>query len=74
MLIPNWRDSWKWLSVQLAALAGLAIGWIFASPLELMQILYMIPAEVRVGLSPFVTAAVVATVVGARLWRQGHPK
>lgn len=72
-LIPNWRDSWKWLSVQLAALAGLAAGWIFANPLELLQILYMIPAEVRAGLSPIVTVVVVAVVVGARLWKQGHP-
>lgn len=73
-LIPNWRDSWKWLSVQLAALAGLAAGWIFANPLELLQILYMIPAEVRVTLSPIVTVVVVAVVVGARLWKQGHPR
>ena len=73
-LVADWRSSWKWLSVQLAALAGLVIGWIFASPLELLQILYMIPAEVRVNLSPFVTVAVVAVVVGARLWKQGHPK
>jgi len=34
----------------------------------------MIPAEVRVKLSPFVTVAVVAVVVGARLWKQGHPR
>ena len=72
-MIPNWRDSWKWLSIQLAALSALAIGWVFASPLELLQILAMIPAEVRVKLSPFVTVAVVAIVVGARLWKQGHP-
>lgn len=72
-LVPDWRSSWRWLSVQLAALAGLAAGWIFASPLELMQILALIPAEVRVKLSPLVTVVVVAVVVGARLWKQRKP-
>lgn len=72
-LVPDWRSCWKWLSVQLAAVFALLVGWIFASPLELLQILYMIPAEVRQLLSPFVTVAVVLVVVGARLWKQGHP-
>jgi len=73
-LVEGWRSSWRWLSVQLAGLAGLVAAWIFAEPLQLLQILSMIPAEVRVRLSPLVTVVVVAVVVGARLWKQGHPR
>ena len=73
-LVPDWRSAWRWVSVQLSVVAGLAVGWIFASPLELLQILSMIPPEVRRGLSPLVTAVVVAIVVGARLWKQRKPK
>lgn len=69
-LVPDWRSAWRWLSVQLAAVAGLAMAWIFASPLELLQILYLIPSDIRVGLSPVVWVVVVAIVVGARLWKQ----
>lgn len=71
-LVPNWRSAWKWASVQLAAIASLAIGWIVANPFDLLTLLNGIPYELRVKLSPFVSVAVFVVVVGLRLLKQGR--
>jgi hypothetical protein len=38
-LVPNWRNAWKWFSVQLVALAGTTQLAVLAFPSELKQYL-----------------------------------
>lgn len=72
-LVPNWRSSWRWLSVHWGILTGLVAGYIWSHPLELLQIVSMVPPEVRTKMSPLVTVAVVAVAIGVRLWKQRKP-
>ena len=45
-LVPDWRECWRWASVQLAALLTLAVtGLLATSPLTLLQILAFVPAS-----------------------------
>lgn len=72
-LVADWRSSWRWLSVQLAGLVSLVVGFIFADPEILMRLLNLLTPEARVMISPFVSLALLVVVVGVRLWKQGHP-
>ena len=73
-LVADWRSSWKWLSVQFAALASLVIGWLLAYPETILQTLNMLPSELRPWCPPALSFGLFAVVVLARLWKQGHPK
>jgi len=69
-LVPDWRECWRWASVQLAALLTLAVtGLLATSPLTLLQILAFVPAPVRalIGVTAFLLW------LAARLWKQRHP-
>lgn len=73
-LVDDWRSSWKWLSVQLAAVATFLIGWLLTYPEIILQTLNMLPSELRPWCPPLVSFGLFAVVLAARLWKQGKAK
>lgn len=73
-LVSDWRSAWKWLSVQLALVASLAVGWLFAYPEIILSTINMLPVEARAMVSPVVSFVLFALVLAARLWKQRKPK
>lgn len=71
-LIDDWKNSWRWLSVQVAALAAIVAGVLTAHPAILLGLIGFIPR----GPLQYVAAGAVGLVVfaipvAARLWKQG---
>ena len=73
-LVPEWREAWKWSSVQFAGLISMAVTAFAANPQLLLSIVNFMPADPT-------QRAVAAVGVGAvaffgptvlRLWRQGN--
>ena len=73
-LVDDWRSAWKWVSVQLAVVGSLLIGWFLAYPETILSTLNMLPAELRPWCPPAVSFGLFVLVLAARLWKQGHPK
>lgn len=66
-LVPEWRESWRWFSVQATAVGGTAAATVAAYPDLLITLAAML------GGTPRLQAAVVALVIlviALRLWRQ----
>lgn len=66
-LVPEWRDSWRWFSVQSAAVAGTAAATVAGYP-ELLVTL-----SAMMGGTPELQALVIAfviVVIALRLWNQ----
>lgn len=70
-LIEEWRSSWRWWSMRLAAIASLAVGYVLAYPDILLSTLNALPPEMRQAFPPFVGFALFAIVSLARLVKQG---
>ena len=74
-LIDNIRDSWKFLSVHVAAIWAIVIGGLFADPTLIVTAWNALPVEIRDLLPPwvrYVIAFVVmfGTLYGARIISQ----
>lgn len=70
-LIPEWREAWRWWSVQLAALFAILAGLLTANPGLVLGLVGMLPS----GLWRWAIAALIAIIVFviptlARLWQQ----
>lgn len=52
--VDDWRDAWKWLSVQAAVLAGIIVTLSTQYPEEFAKVLEMIPEDLR----PFISLIV----------------
>lgn len=66
-LVEGWRDSWRWFSVQAAAVGGTAAATVAAYPDLLITLAAML------GGTPQLQAVVIAlvmVVVALRLWNQ----
>jgi hypothetical protein len=73
-LDPNWKSSWRWLSMQLNVLASLLVAYVLASPEVLLTTLNQLPPEIRAYFPPMAGFVLFALVALARLWKQNHPK
>lgn len=71
-LVRDWRSSWRWLSMRLAALGSAAVAYVLASPEILLTTLNQLPPEIRAIFPPFAGLALFAIVAAARLWNQQH--
>jgi len=67
-LVPEWRDSWRWFSVQSTALAGTAAATIAAYPDLLVMLASFLGGTPRLQA---LVAAFVIIVIALRLWNQG---
>lgn len=66
-LVSDWRDSWRWFSVQAAAVGGTAAATVAAYPDLLITLAAML------GGTPQLQAVVIALVmviIALRLWNQ----
>lgn len=71
-IVEDWRDAWKWLSVQFAALASVLTGAALSNLDILAAVLSMAPPEVR-GFVPIgVSVGLFAVVLLLRLWKQNR--
>ncbi|UPT53064.1 hypothetical protein [Synechococcus phage Yong-M3-232] len=70
--VPEWRDSWRWASVQTAAVASAVGGTIAASPDLLLSLTAFLPdGPLRWGIVATVVLVMFVVPTVARLWRQG---
>lgn len=69
-LVADWRSAWRWWSVRMAAVAGLAVTFIVAAPETFLGVLNSLPADMREKLSPVIGIAVAVLVTLTRLWKQ----
>ena len=69
-LVEGWRSSWRWTSVQLAAIGAIVLGGILANPIALLQAISGLPILVRLALA----LAWFVLWLGSRLWKQTHPR
>lgn len=65
-LLPNWKDAWKWFSVQIIALAG-------AVQLSVLAFPQAIQGWLPDSVTHWVAAGLLATAVLARLVDQNKP-
>ena len=73
-LVDEWRKSYKWLSIQLAILAGAVAGYLAANPDVTKQLLDTLPeGPARVWASAGVGLFVTMLAGGSRLVKQGKP-
>lgn len=72
-LIPDWRQAWRWWSVRVAALAGLLGTYLLAAPETLVQVIHMLPAELRGWVPPLLGPVITAAIVVIRLAKQRGP-
>jgi CHASE2 domain-containing sensor protein len=71
--IANWRDSWSWLSVRLAAAMGAIVTAVVSQPDLLLGILAFIPTDpvTRAFMAVGVGVMVFAGPWLARVWSEG---
>ena len=72
-LIENWKESWKWFSVQLAALGAAISGLLIAFPDAVLQALALLPKNLLAELDEYkATIALVLFIsaIVARLIKQ----
>lgn len=75
-LVADWRDCYKWLSMQLAGLMAI-LTWLLAEyPAVLISTAQMwtqLPEQVRTMLGPVLGVVLLLLVALARLWSQKKP-
>lgn len=70
-LVPEWRESWKWASVQFAAAFSTLIGALIANPDALLSFLPILPSGPwRVLLIVLFMLASFVLPTLLRLWKQ----
>lgn len=73
IFIPQWRNAWRWWSIRVAALAGVVISYVLAAPETLVQVIHMLPADLRGWVPPILGPVITAAIVIIRLWKQKGP-
>lgn len=70
--VANWRTSWRWFSVQTAAVSAAVGGAIAASPELLLQLVMFLPEEGWLRWALVASVVIVMFIVPtiARLWDQ----
>lgn len=71
-LVENWRNSWRWWSMRLNAMAAVMITYVLAAPDVLLGVLNSLPADLRAVFPPMVGIVLFALVAAVRLYNQGH--
>ena len=69
-LVDEWRDSWKWLSVQLAAIASLLGGALIAVLPNLLVWVAELPTSERIGAATIVMLLTLGLPWLARVLKQ----
>ena len=67
-LVENWRECWRWASVQLAALVAGVVGWIVADPTAVPLMLELLPDDLRALLAPFTSLIVFGFILVFRIF------
>lgn len=62
-LVDNWRQAWKWGSVQLALLAGAVSGWAASDPNGFARVMDMLPEWAR----PLLGLGLAMSAISARI-------
>lgn len=70
-LVDDWRTAWRWWSVRIGIVFGVVATYLLAAPETLVQVIHMLPAELRGWVPPVLGPALTALIVGIRLYRQG---
>lgn len=65
-LVDDWRECWRWLSVQAAVVAGAVAGWAASEPVQFARAMEALPAWAR----PLVGALVALIPIYLRLKKQ----
>ncbi|MPT48239.1 MAG: hypothetical protein E2598_07425 [Sphingobium sp.] len=65
-LVDDWRDCWRWLSVQAAIIAGAVAGWAASEPEQFARMMEALPPWAR----PLVGAGVAIIPIYLRIYRQ----
>ncbi|CDO34561.1 hypothetical protein [Novosphingobium sp. KN65.2] len=65
-LVEDWREAWRWSSVQLALLAGVISGWAASDPGGFARVVDLLPDWARPLLGLIVTASAIATRLKAQ--------
>jgi hypothetical protein len=73
-LIADARYWYKMWSIRIAAIASIIVGYIFASPDVMLQVLNSMPAEFRAYFSPVFGIALFGFLSFVRLYNQQHKK
>lgn len=76
-LVDDWRSSWKWLSMQLAALFALVMAILSVLPGALLfavQWWMQVPSDFRAIVGPVGAVVLLVMIALARLWAQKHPE
>lgn len=69
--VADWKHSWKWLSVQIAAVAAIIAAVLTANPTLLLGLIAFIPhGSLRTVTAAAVGVTVFVIPVFARLWKQ----
>lgn len=73
-LVADWRQSWRWTSVQIAAVASAVGGVVTSSPDVLLALIQFLPAGgwVRTAMIALVVVTIFVVPTVARLWDQGE--
>ncbi len=73
-LVDDWCQAWRWWSIRAAALFGVVATYLLAAPETLVQVIAMLPAELRGWVPPLAGPILAALIVIVRLWKQGEGK
>lgn len=68
--VPHWRESWKWLSMQMHIVATMVMGALLMTPHMPQEIQDLLPAWAR----PIAVAVWLLVGIYVRLVQQGAPK
>jgi hypothetical protein len=73
-LVDDWHTAWRWWSIRLAALFGLIATYLLAAPETLVQVINILPPELRRWVPPALGPLITGLIVGIRLYKQGEKK
>lgn len=68
-LIENWKESWKWFSVQLAALGAAISGLLIVFPDAVLQALALLPKNLLAELDKYKATIALVLFISAILAR-----
>ncbi len=52
-LVENWKQSWRWWSIRLAAIGAAITGTLIVAPESILQAWALLPADMRASLEAY---------------------
>jgi len=66
-LVDDWREWWRWASIQLGAIVAAFVGLMVADPNLVPAMVDMLPDDIRIVLAPFTSLIVFLVILGFRI-------